>query len=102
MSLGLPPYPTASNPIPKFDRLSDLAFTEGYAVTPSDTVGLDNGTVVIYARALYIGVTGDVEVTLISGTKFLFKAVPAGTILHAVTVQVWATGTTATNIVALR
>lgn len=67
------------------------------AVTPNDGADLTHA-----ARALYIGVTGDVTLTPIGGqTGVLFKAVPAGAILPVRASRVWATGTTATNIVAI-
>jgi hypothetical protein len=69
------------------------------AVTTSDSVDLPNGV----ACALYIGVTGDVVVTLADmddGTSVTFKAHPVGYMLTQVK-RVWATSTTATNILAL-
>jgi hypothetical protein len=68
------------------------------AVTTSDSVDL-----AVVARALYIGVTGDVQVTLADmddGTSVIFKAHPVGYMLTQVK-RVWAASTTATNIVAL-
>jgi hypothetical protein len=64
------------------------------AVTESDV------TVIPATRALYIGVSGDVVVTMQSGaTPITFKSVPVGILNIAVT-QVLA-ATTATDIVAL-
>lgn len=66
-----------------------------FAVTPSDSTTLSG------VRALYIGVTGDVAVqTRRRGTSVVFKAVPVG-ILPVQCVKVLATGTTATDILAL-
>jgi hypothetical protein len=81
------------------DHLQSLN-SPGYdaaAVTPADGTDLNP-----YARALYIGVTGDVTVDMASGleTTILFKAVPVGMLWIRVK-RVRATGTTATNIVAL-
>lgn len=67
------------------------------AVTPSDTLKIKGGV----ARALYIGVTGDVAAVNENGVSVVFVGVIAGNILPIVTSQVMATGTTATNIVAL-
>ncbi len=67
------------------------------AVTPSDTVAIKGGV----CRALYVGVTGDVSAINENGEAVVFTAVVGGTILPIVTKQVKATGTTATNIVAL-
>lgn len=65
-------------------------------VTPSDSVNLPDGP----CRALYIGVTGDVTLVTANGNVVLFKAVPVG-ILPVRCMRVNATGTAATNIVAL-
>lgn len=67
------------------------------AVTPSDTVAIKGGV----ARALYVGVTGDVAAVNENGAAVVFTAVVGGTVLPIVTPRVNATGTTATNIVAL-
>lgn len=64
------------------------------AVTPSDSVAIT------YPRSLYVGVSGDVKVTMKGGGVVTFKAVPVG-VLPIRPVLVWATGTTATNILAL-
>ena len=65
------------------------------AVTPSDSTVLEN------TRALYVGVAGDVAVTLVEGGSVTLVGVNAGTILPIQVVAVLATGTTATSIVAL-
>lgn len=62
---------------------------------------------VIYASAeengcvLYVGVTGDVKVKTAAGNDVVFTGVPAGSFMPVQVTQVFATGTTATNIVAL-
>lgn len=66
------------------------------AVTPDDDVDLPSGI----CRALYIGGTGDLVVTMADGNDVTFTAVPAG--VFPIRVQrVKATLTTATAIVAL-
>jgi hypothetical protein len=72
------------------------------AVTPSDTVnipavtgGTNNGCV------LYVGGTGTLKVTTIGGDDVTFTGVPTGTFIPVHVVRVWATGTSATSIVAL-
>lgn len=65
------------------------------AVTPSDSTNLSG------VRALYIGVSGDVAIMAPgSGTAVTFKSVAVG-ILPVQCRRVMATGTTATDIVAL-
>jgi hypothetical protein len=66
------------------------------AVTPSDTVDLD-----FEARGLYVGGAGDVKVVMLSGAAVTFKSVPVGTTLAVRFTRVDATGTTATQLVAL-
>lgn len=66
------------------------------SVTPHDTDLVVNGV----CRALYIGVSGDVKITTADDTDVTFKAVPVG-VLTVQAKRVWATGTTATDIVAL-
>jgi hypothetical protein len=66
------------------------------AVTPSNTVDMP-GTV----KALYIGGTGNVRVLTASGDDVVFSGMSAGSYLLVQVVRVFATNTTATNIVAL-
>lgn len=66
------------------------------AVVPAD--GADLST---WARSLYIGVTGNVTVTTVGGDTVTFNNVPVG-VLPVQVKRVFATGTTATNIVALQ
>lgn len=63
-------------------------------VTPSDSDDLT-----VTARAIYVGTSGDVKLTTANGQTATF--VNAYGILPVTADRVWATGTTATNIVAL-
>ncbi len=65
------------------------------AVTTSDTTNI-NAT-----RGLYIGAAGNVVVDMAYGTTITFVGVQGGTILPIQVTRIYATGTTATNIVAL-
>lgn len=69
---------------------------DAFAVTPSDSVDFT-----VAARALYVGVTGNVVVITKGGTAITFTAVPAGMILPIRCTRVNSTNTTATNIVGL-
>lgn len=75
------------------------------ALTPSSAGGATDDYVIYNAPSagcvLYIGVTGDVKVKTIAGNDVVFTAVPAGSFMPVQVKQVFATGTTATNIVAL-
>lgn len=67
------------------------------AVTPSDTLAIKGGP----ARALYVGVAGDVVAINENGVAVKFVGVPAGSVIPIATSRVNATNTTATDIVAL-
>jgi hypothetical protein len=67
-----------------------------FAITPND----DNEITAV-TRAIYIGVEGDLRVTMLGGQTVTFVGLGAG-ILHAIRViKVHATGTTATDIVGV-
>lgn len=66
------------------------------SVTPHNTNELAYVT-----RALYVGGTGDVSVTMQDGGEVIFAGVPAGTTLPIRVKIVKATGTDATDIIAL-
>lgn len=65
-------------------------------VTPSD--GTDLSAI---PRALYVGTAGDISVTGADGLAATFVGVPGGQILPVRARRVRATGTTASNILAL-
>lgn len=67
------------------------------AVTPNDSTDLTLGT----CRALYVGGAGDVSIVDLGGETVVFVGALAGSVLPIQTARVNATGTTATNIVAL-
>lgn len=66
------------------------------AVTPHDTNELS-----VTTRSVYVGGAGNLTVTMAGGGNATFNSVPAGTVLPIRVSKVLATGTTATNIVAL-
>lgn len=70
-------------------------FRSATVVVPSDA------TVLTETAALWVGGAGNLAVR-IGGVNVTFNAVPAGTLMPLKVDQVRATGTTATNIVALR
>lgn len=71
-------------------------YDHGVAVTTSDTVDL-----VDVSCALWVGGAGNVKVDTLGGETVIFTAVPAGTELKIRAKRVYATLTTATNIVAM-
>lgn len=73
--------------------------TKAVAVTPSDSTDLTT-----YAKAIYVGGAGNIAVIMkynSADTGVTFNGVTAGTVLPIQVRRVLATGTTATNIIAL-
>jgi hypothetical protein len=65
------------------------------AVTPSDSVDLPAVT-----TGLYVGTSGNIQVTMMDGVILTFANVPVG--WHPIRVKrVWSTNTTASNIIAV-
>lgn len=76
--------------------------THGVAVTPSDSAQiLDANSNVVASRMLYIGGAGTLKIQTDKNQALTFGAVVAGTIIPIETSKVFATGTSATNIIAL-
>jgi hypothetical protein len=67
---------------------------DGAPVTPSDTVDLPSPS-----RRLWIGGAGNVKINTLAGNPLTYTGVAAGTYLQMRASRVFATGTTATNIV---
>lgn len=66
------------------------------AVVPNDAADL-----AVLPRALYIGQAGDVSARLAGGQSVVFRALQAGSLLPVRVAGVNATGTTASDILAL-
>lgn len=67
----------------------------GMSITPDDDNDLSTT-----ARAVYLGASGNLKVTLSSGDTVTFVGLAAGVIHPIVAKRIWATGTTATGILA--
>ena len=73
------------------------------AVTPSDSANIppitggDNNV----GCVLYIGGAGNLKITTYGGDTVTLNGVLAGTFIPVNVVKVWATDTTATNVIAL-
>jgi hypothetical protein len=80
-----------TNPSPTFPMFPGGA----QAVTPSDTVSLGSPSVI------YVGVGGTVKVTTPNGDVATFVGVPTGTVLPVQAILVWASVTSATNMVRI-
>jgi hypothetical protein len=66
-------------------------------ITPSDSINLSLGT----CRALYVGTGGNISITGGNGVPIVFNNVADSFILPVQATRVNATGTTATDIIAL-
>lgn len=65
------------------------------AITTSDTVNLTTPSVV------YVGVGGTVKVTTAQGDDVTFVGILAGSVIPVQVIRVWATGTSATNLLRI-
>lgn len=72
-----------------------IARESASTVTPSDN------TVLQPTRGIYVGGAGNLAVTMVDGSTVTFTAISVGVIHDLSVSKVMATGTTATNIVAL-
>lgn len=79
-----------------YSMTPDSCAQNAFAVTPSDSADLPAP-----ARALYVGGSGNVRINDTGNGAVTFVGVAAGSILPVMARRVYATGTTATNIVAL-
>lgn len=77
------------------EELTSPAFHHA-AVTPHDSTLFATA-----ARAIYVGTAGDVAIVSVNDEAVTYKNVPAGTIISVICKRVNATGTTATDIVAM-
>ena len=73
------------------------------AVTPSNTVDIPSvsGGTSNNGCVLYVGGAGDLTVDTVGGDAVTFVAVPAGSFIPVQVKRVYASGTSATSIVAL-
>ena len=67
-----------------------------FTITPSNTVNF-----AARARAIYVGVSGDITLVNSDGTTCVLVAVPQGSIIPIECIRINATGTTATSLVGL-
>jgi hypothetical protein len=77
-------------------QITVFDINEAVAVVPNDAANLAK-----VANSLYIGGAGDVHVLMANGADIIFTGMLAGVVYRISAKKVFATGTTATNIVAL-
>ena len=68
-----------------------------FNVVPSDSVDLPGVT----SAGLWIGTTGSLTITLVTGATASFASIPVG-LFPVLVRKVWSTGTTASNMVGLQ
>lgn len=73
------------------------AYSEPFAITPSDTVNFARPT----RGGIYVGTAGDVVAVLEDGSTVTFKTVGDTYVLPVIAIRVNATGTTASSLVGL-
>ena len=82
-----------------------LQASRAAAVVPNDTVNIPNPSspdgIANNGNVLYVGTGGNLKVTTAAGDDVTFVNVQGGAFLPIQVVRVWATGTTASNILAL-
>jgi len=78
-----------------FSTTPDSCAVNCIAITPADA------DLVAPVRALYIGGSGNLRISDTGNCAVTFSNVPAGVILPVMARRVWATGTTASNIIGL-
>ncbi len=76
--------------------VEEYPYHRAAAITPDD-----NNDLAVVTRAIYCGGTGDIAIVTPANDSVTIKAVPTGTMLSIRVARVKATGTTATNLVAL-
>lgn len=67
-----------------------------FVITPSNSTNFN-----IMARAIYVGVGGDISLVSSRGNAVTYLAVPQGTVLPVVALRINSTSTTATNLIGL-
>lgn len=74
-------------------------------ITPSDTqdLTLSGGAIVPTetGACIYVGTAGNLTVTMLGGQKVIFYNIANGSFLPIQVKKVWATGTTASNLLSL-
>ena len=85
------------------DEFSEFARSLTAPATASEVIVPDDVAMLGFAtRGIYVGQGGDVSLKMLSGDTVTLRNMQTGTIYPMRVVQVMATGTTATHLVALR
>ena len=87
--------------MPKDDYGSQADTLSSSSLAPVEITPNDNADLVSIPKALWIGIGGDVRLRGVNGQSVTFPNVPDGFILPVRARTVYATGTTASGIIAL-
>lgn len=77
--------------------VQNASAVDALAVTPNDSTDLPKGA----TRWFMVGGAGNIKVTMASGSVVTINGLVTGVEYNWSVKRIWATGTTATNIVAL-
>ena len=77
-------------------RASGTPGAGAFVIAPNDTADLPFVT-----RAIYVGTGGDIRAQMLDGEPVTFVAVPQGTVLPVQITRLFATGTTASDLIGL-
>lgn len=83
-------------PAPYLSADATVSARRAAAVTTSDATVYDEPT-----RAIYVGGAGNLRVDMVSGGTVTFTNLMAGTVLPVQVTRIYATSTTATNLINL-
>lgn len=87
--------------MPRFVQFSEAEriapAASAFEIAPDDEAGLPQP-----ARAVYVGLGGDLKVVTLDGETVTFRSVPGGSLLPVQVQKVFAAGTTAGALVGLR
>jgi hypothetical protein len=82
--------------------VQQLQHYHGALITPSDTESLQQSlNTSNRSSCLYVGVGGNVHILTVGGDNVTFTGIPSGTFIPVHTSWVFATGTTASYIIAV-
>lgn len=82
-------------------QIVEASGTRAVSITPSDSADLTMTSGVNKTKGVYVGLTGDLKVTMADGSTVTFSSLSGG-IVHPLSVKrIWSTGTTATGIIAV-
>lgn len=71
----------------------------GPASRAEDAVLSDTADLAVASKRLWVGTGGNVKLNTVNGDTVTYNSVPSGTYLNVRAARIWATDTTASNII---